>query len=155
MILRVFWRPRLMFRPVLSPNLLLSRPVFQWYGHPLSHITLAVWVWVRVTGDAHITRVLGVGMPLSLWHRHYSYWAYRYQTSERCARVCFPSSAHRSAAFVLTCTNSLLKKRKGNRGRTGQLLAIFSLFLVTVPEVFAKINSAQSPRFSSGDSSDR
>ena len=56
--------------------------------------------------------------------------------------------------YVLTCTNSLLKKRKGNRGRTGQLLAIFSLFLVTVPEVFAKINSAQSPRFSSGDSSD-
>ena len=66
----------------------------------------------------------------------------------------FPSSAHRSTAFVLTCTNSLLKKRKGNRGRTGQLLAIFSLFLITVPEVFAKINSAQSPRFSSGDSSD-
>ena len=79
-------------------------------------------------GDAQ-----NVGMPISLWHRHYSYWANRNQTSERYARVCFPSSAHRSAAFVLTCTNSLLKKRKGNRGRTGQLLAIFSLFLVTVP----------------------
>ena len=26
-----------------------------------SHITLAIWV--RVTGDAHITRVLGVGIP--------------------------------------------------------------------------------------------
>jgi len=41
-----------------------------------SHITLAIWVRirVRVTGDAHITRVLGihwgdaqnVGMPISL-----------------------------------------------------------------------------------------
>ena len=32
-----------------------------------SHITLAIWVWVRarirVTGNAHITRVLGMGMP--------------------------------------------------------------------------------------------
>ena len=28
-----------------------------------SHITLAVWVKVRVTGDAHITRVLGMGIP--------------------------------------------------------------------------------------------
>ena len=27
-----------------------------------SHITLAIWVRVRVTGDAHITRVLGMGM---------------------------------------------------------------------------------------------
>ena len=28
-----------------------------------SHITLAIWVrvWVRVTGDAHITSVLGIG----------------------------------------------------------------------------------------------
>ena len=33
-----------------------------------SHITVAVWVRVRfrVTGDAHITRVLGMGMPISL-----------------------------------------------------------------------------------------
>ena len=29
-----------------------------------SHITLAIWV--RVTGDAHIIRVLGMGMHLSL-----------------------------------------------------------------------------------------
>ena len=31
-----------------------------------SHITLAIWVRVRVrvTGDAHITRVLGMGMPI-------------------------------------------------------------------------------------------
>ena len=28
-----------------------------------SHITLAIWVRFRVTGDAHITRVLGMGMP--------------------------------------------------------------------------------------------
>ena len=28
-----------------------------------SHITLAIWVRVRVTGDVHITRVLGMGMP--------------------------------------------------------------------------------------------
>ena len=36
-----------------------------------SHITLAIWVRVRVrvTGDAHITRVSGVGMPISLWQR--------------------------------------------------------------------------------------
>ena len=43
------------------------------FGHPYSqnrsdmgtpsHITLAIWVTVRVTGDAHITRVLGIGMP--------------------------------------------------------------------------------------------
>ena len=36
---------------------------------PPSHITLAIWVTVRVTGDAHITRVLGIGMPTSLLHR--------------------------------------------------------------------------------------
>ena len=28
-----------------------------------SHITLAIWVRVRVAGDVHITRVLGMGMP--------------------------------------------------------------------------------------------
>ena len=31
-----------------------------------SHITLAIWVRVRVTGDAHITRVLGMRTPISL-----------------------------------------------------------------------------------------
>ena len=55
-----------------------SNPVSKRYGHPRvlgipipktlviwtspSHITLAIWVRVRVTGDAHITRVLGMGM---------------------------------------------------------------------------------------------
>jgi len=28
-----------------------------------SHINLAIWVRVRVRGDAHITRFLGIGMP--------------------------------------------------------------------------------------------
>ena len=28
-----------------------------------SHITLAIWVGVRVTGDAHINRVLEMGKP--------------------------------------------------------------------------------------------
>ena len=32
-----------------------------------SHITLAIWVRVRVTRDAHITRVLGMGIPITLW----------------------------------------------------------------------------------------
>ena len=29
----------------------------------LSNITFTIWVRVRVTGDAHIPRVLGMGMP--------------------------------------------------------------------------------------------
>ena len=33
---------------------------------PPSHITLAIWVRVRVTGDAHIIRGLEMGMPISL-----------------------------------------------------------------------------------------
>ena len=33
-----------------------------------SHIRLAIWVRVRVTGDAHITRVLGMEVPISLLH---------------------------------------------------------------------------------------
>ena len=64
--------------PVLAS--IYSLPLLQWYGHPRvlgisipktlviwvspSHITLAIWVRVsvsvRVTGDAHITRVLGM-----------------------------------------------------------------------------------------------
>ena len=59
------------------PDLLSTASVLQWHGHPRvlgfsipktlvigaspSHITLAIWV--RVTGDAHITRCLGMGMP--------------------------------------------------------------------------------------------
>ena len=33
-------------------------------GRSPSHITLVIWF--RVTGDTHITRVLGMGMPVSL-----------------------------------------------------------------------------------------
>ena len=59
------------------PDLLSTSSVLQWHGHPRvlglsipktlvigaspSHITLAIWV--RVTGDAHITRCLRMGMP--------------------------------------------------------------------------------------------
>ena len=44
-------------------------PLLQWYGHTLLIIIiLAIWVRVRVTGDTHITRVLGMGTPISLWH---------------------------------------------------------------------------------------
>ena len=36
----------------------------------IPRITSAIWVRVRitVTGDAHITRVLGMGMPTSMQH---------------------------------------------------------------------------------------
>jgi len=68
----------------------LQKPLLHWFGYPNvlgipipktlvviwtspSHITLAIHfllvrVRVRVTWDAHITRVLGMGMPISLWH---------------------------------------------------------------------------------------
>ena len=36
-----------------------------------SQITLVIWVRVRVTGDANITRVLGMGMPISTWQLHF------------------------------------------------------------------------------------
>ena len=48
-------------------SLLAVAPVTVIRAYP-SHITLAIWVRVRVTGDAHITRVLGMGMPISLLH---------------------------------------------------------------------------------------
>ena len=78
-------------RPSRTPHSKISGvpPVWQWYGHPRvlgipiaktlsiqaspSHTTLAIWV--RVSGDTHITRALGMGMPktrgrlISLWHR--------------------------------------------------------------------------------------
>ena len=38
-------------------------------GIPFSYYLIAIWVRVRVTGDAHITSVLVMGMPISLWHR--------------------------------------------------------------------------------------
>ena len=60
-------------------NFLLVSDValLHWYGHLLLIITFAIWVRVRVrvTGDAHFTRVLGMGMPqnarmpISLWQR--------------------------------------------------------------------------------------
>ena len=48
------------------------------FGHPHSQNHSDIWaspshlilaIMVRVTGDAHITRVLGMGMPTSLWQR--------------------------------------------------------------------------------------
>ena len=63
------------FAKVNSTQFLLVSEVvlLQSYGHPHSQnpsnmgipfsITLAIWVRVRVTEDAHITRVLGMGMP--------------------------------------------------------------------------------------------
>ena len=38
------------------------------FGHPHSQNHILA-IMVRVTGDAHITRVLGMGMPTSLWQR--------------------------------------------------------------------------------------
>ena len=35
-------------------------------GRSPSHITLVIWF--RVTGDTHITRFLGMGLPISLLH---------------------------------------------------------------------------------------
>ena len=63
-----------------SSSLLVSEvELSQWSGHPPvlgipipktlviwaspSHLTIAIWVRVRVAEDAHITRVLGMGMP--------------------------------------------------------------------------------------------
>ena len=56
----------------IGPDLRLGHPLRR-FGHPLpktlviwaSRITLAIWVRfrARVTGDAHITRVLGRGCP--------------------------------------------------------------------------------------------
>ena len=37
-----------------------------------SHITLAIWLRVRVTGDALITRVLGMGMPKTRGYPYHS-----------------------------------------------------------------------------------
>ena len=41
------------------------KPSLVIWASPASNITLAIWVRVRVgvTGDAHITRVLGMGIP--------------------------------------------------------------------------------------------
>ena len=55
-MLQRYRHPRVLGIPI--PQTLLI-----WVSPP--HITLAIWVRlrVRVTGDAHITRVLGMGMP--------------------------------------------------------------------------------------------
>ena len=55
--LQWYWRSRVLGIPI--PKTLLI-----WASS--SHITLAIWV--RVAVDAHITRVLGMGMPISPWH---------------------------------------------------------------------------------------
>ena len=63
----------------LSLRRKISGPVSQWYGQPRdfgipipktlviwaspSHISLTIWARVRVTGDAHITRVWRMGCP--------------------------------------------------------------------------------------------
>ena len=51
--------------PRLFPQKMEGGAVTVIWASP-SHITLAIWVRVRVrvTGDAHITRVLGMGMPI-------------------------------------------------------------------------------------------
>ena len=42
-----------------------SKPSLAIWASPASNITLAIWVRVRagVTGDAHTTKVLGMGIP--------------------------------------------------------------------------------------------
>ena len=81
------------------------RAGLQWYGHPHvlsipipktlviwaspSHTALAIWVRVRVTGDAHITRGLGMGVPISVWQRFRGEWFMIYTVI---ATAAFPPS---------------------------------------------------------------
>ena len=60
---------------LISKSQLSSRLGFRAspFQNPWSHITLAMWIRVRVTRDAHIIRVWGMGMPISLWQRHVAY----------------------------------------------------------------------------------
>ena len=50
--------------------MILASPRF---GHPHSqnpsYVGINLVIWVMVTGDARITKVLGMGMPKSLWQR--------------------------------------------------------------------------------------
>ena len=77
---------------------------------------------VRVTGDTHITRVLGIGVPISLFHRHFRN---------------VEGNWSRNAFRIFL--GSLLGK---SRSAIGQF---FPLFPLTVPEVFEKVNSPQFP----------
>ena len=85
-----------------------------------SLITLTNWVRVRVrvTGDANITRVLGMGMPKT-----------------RTCPYCFDS------ATLESCSQRLLGSLLSRRSAISQF---FILFQASVPEVF---NSLQFPRF--------
>ena len=86
-----FPNPALYFVQIPELGNTFPDPVLQWYGHPgvlgipilktlgisasPSFINLAIWLKVRVTGDAHITRDFGngnaqnAGTPISQWHR--------------------------------------------------------------------------------------
>ena len=64
----------------------------------LSHITLAFWIRVRVTGDAYITRVLGMRMP-KMWgcpyHRINAMFMYDRGTEAQQFRILVMSGIHR------------------------------------------------------------
>ena len=86
-----FPNPALYFVQIPELGNTFPDPVLQWYGHPrvlgipipktlgiwasLSFINLAIWLKVRVTGEAHITRDFGngdaqnAGTLISQWHR--------------------------------------------------------------------------------------
>ena len=81
-----------------------------------SLITLTNWVRVRVTGDANITRVLGMGMPKTRRCPHYF-----------------------GSATLESCSQRLLGSLLSRRSAISQF---FILFPASVPEVF---NSFQFP----------
>ena len=58
------WSGRVKTKSETGERRVLGIPIPQtlMIGAYPSHITLAIWVRVRVIGDAHITRVLGMGM---------------------------------------------------------------------------------------------
>ena len=58
----------MVFATVSDMGIPISKTLVIWA--PPSHITLAIRV--RITGDAHITRVLGMGMPISPCYRLHS-----------------------------------------------------------------------------------
>ena len=70
----------------------LGEPTLQWYG-PIpktlviwaspSHIALAIWVRVRVTGDAHIATILGMRMPKMLGCPYHRAWNKQISTDWR------------------------------------------------------------------------
>ena len=144
-----FRRPRLMFRPGFEPGPSRSAdPCYSEMRIPIpktlviwaspSHITLAIWVRVRVTGDVHITRALGMGIPK------------RRRCSYHCDNGTIPTE--------LTDTR-LPNGMPGFVFRQGQhsqkCCLCFDIYkfatletekeLVTAPEDFAKVNSTQFP----------